>query len=85
MEVKEAIEKIKIWYRTYLANCTSIFNDDETICKIIELFQRGEKFEKMWEELKDNYLDHDYCLVITEEQRKELEQKYFPKEKSLNE
>ena len=85
MEFNEAIEKIKVWYQTYLANSTSIYNDDKAICGIIDLLQQGEKYKKIVEDLEENYRDHDYCIVITDKQIQELKQTYFPEDKLIKE
>jgi len=49
----------------------------ENADKIIELLQRGKKFEQMWRELKLYGIEK---LII--ERVKYLEQKYFPKTKT---
>ena len=85
MEVKEAIEKIKIWYQTYLANCTSIFNDDKAMCEIIALLQQGEKYRQMWEELIKGIEKREKrceiaCDIVYVSTLRDIEQKYFPEE-----
>lgn len=75
MNRKEAIKQIKIWYQTHLANSTSIFNEDKAICEIIELLQRGEKYEEMWEEF---YLNEGDLIKVVNCIKHRYEQKYFP-------
>jgi len=91
MENKEAIEKIKIWYQTYLANSTSIFNDDKAICEIINLLQQGKKFEFIFSDMHytiQHMLDKIYLYNIKTPEMTDaeyiekafeiIEEKYFP-------
>jgi len=77
MDMEEAIEFIKA---LFLGDVKNDKDEDGILYSdrandIIELLQRGEKYEAMWEELR--IMDKVGCNpeVIV----KELEQKYFPK------
>jgi len=45
--------------------------------RVIELLQRGEKYEALYKEIKENVLNCEYCENI---EINKIEQKYFPKE-----
>jgi len=44
--------------------------------EVVEILQRGEKFEALYKEIKENVLNCEYCENI---EINKLEQKYFPK------
>lgn len=73
MNIKEAIEFVKNKWVTYLDK-QEIKNKNE----VIELLQRGEKYEKMWKKLKINTSQYDRGTNILD-MVYEYEQKYFPK------
>ena len=90
MNIKEAIKWVKNIpkIRFYLTEngkimMTNRFKDCtekeyyEDINKVIELLQRGEKYEQMWEEDAKEWLGNDLDL---EEWMNDTKQKYFPKE-----
>jgi len=53
---------------------------------VIKLLQRGEKFEKMWGEIKKEFWALPFSVAVcTTQSIKRLEQKYFPKEEVDNE
>lgn len=60
------------------------FKNSKEINDIIELFQQGEKYRQMWEELFTDYgmspilSDEGYSHMLYKTMQ-ELEQKYFPK------
>lgn len=71
MDTKEAIE--------WLKDAEEIAELNKwRIDKVIELLQRGEKFEQMWEEFQYYVLGIAKALP---NKINELEQKYFPKPK----
>lgn len=45
--------------------------------KVIDLLKRGEKYEKMWEELEEYPLEYSYAAM--QSVIDDLKQKYFPK------
>ena len=83
MDTKEAIDVL-------------IFSDNgighwrQNYRKIIKLLEEGEKYRQMWEELKEIFIilhkDYEtgekyYAGTIMKCDIREIEQKYFPKEK----
>lgn len=84
METKEVIEKVKDKYegwQGYARTQKEVDKLGEERDKVIELLQRGEKFEKMWEEFNKEYaLYHlQYTNDNIHQAMKRLKQKYFPK------
>jgi len=81
MNTKEAIEFLEIGQENYIGYDYWARVDD-----VISLLQQGEKYRKMWEELKDR----NHCIsrpdgaYLDDEDFEELEQKYFPKEESCS-
>jgi len=80
METKEAIEFVS--YHKITTADTFYGNEDERIeenkklDEVVEILQRGEKFEALYKEIKENVLNCEYCENI---EINKLEQKYFPK------
>ena len=93
MEVKEVIERLEDFISDFTAEGNN--NMVEEFEQIISLLQQGEKYQQMWEELKDlmkkevvNKYRCSCCDSLTCNWRypmKDLEQKYFPKEASQDE
>jgi len=81
METKEAIELTKS-FRNDLNN-KYFKNEIDYFDSVIELLKRGEKFEKMWEELRGKFkvLHRDLVNFLSINDFNKIEQKYFPKEK----
>jgi len=78
MKTKEAIEFIKA---LFLGDVKNDKDEDGILYSdrandIIELLQRGEKYEALYKEIKENVLNCEYCENI---ELKKLEQKHFPK------
>ena len=96
MNTKEAIEFIENELKTYKDILESfgipemkkekedIKNAIANYKNVIELLQRGEKFEAMWNHLYCEYgevflNDYKNPEILLEERMENLEQKYFPK------
>jgi len=85
MEIKEAIENIEDTYDCHSNDRACCKEDRERIEKeknsIIELLQRGEKYEAMWEkDLKDRMRNSTASAWETLVNAiNDIEQKYFPK------
>lgn len=99
MDTKETIEKINL-----LLNLKSLYNHSNApnyariIDECIDSLQRGEKFEKMWKELYNQFVPYNSTQKISlkvsnrlnwddlmKYVMNEVEQKYFPKEADTNE
>jgi len=95
MKTKEAIEFVS-GHLGHRSDC-AIYNEPafpagkcdcgflDNIQEVIELLQRGEKYEAMWNGLYAKYGEvflNDYRNpeILLEERMENLEQKYFPKE-----
>ena len=86
METKEAIELIRllrdVLYDAYSIGKTYIGGTEgfeKNINDICALLKQGEKYRQMWEELRtDNYYHYREMQYFLDE----IEQKYFPKEKT---
>ena len=71
MNTKETIE----WIKERMDENLSEEYDNKKMNNIIELLQRGEKYEEMWNEARD-YFQNDLDL---DEYMEDIKQKYFPK------
>ena len=65
-------------------NITRTFHRDDykSLNVVIDLLERGKKFENMWEEF--SYYISGISKVLSNKMD-DLEQKYFPKEEKINE
>jgi len=86
MDTKEAVEFINSIEWIYYENGTEIEKKNE----VVQLLQRGEKYEEMWNHLYCEYGEvflNDYRNpeILLEEKMEELKQKYFPKTKERKE
>jgi len=82
METKEAIEFIESKkpsnFTGYeLNNVSEEKITEDKLCRVIELLQRGEKYEAMWWAFYDKY--DDECWDVPRAMD-DVEEKYFPKE-----
>jgi len=88
METKEAIKWIfDIWHEwenVYGVDEEQVLKEGKKMDEVIELLQRGGKYEAMWGELRlsKKYSEaFEFRPPIT---MKELEEKYFPKDEADN-
>ena len=88
MKTKEAIDicEKRHDYGLYSSSAYNISKFHDAIDKIIESSKQGEKYQQMWEKLKEKsgfrHIDHPFVThqVTIEEIMESYEQKYFPKE-----
>ena len=86
MNTKEAIEFLEIEYSNinpdYPLSAKTWEEKKKRYDEIIKLLKRGEKYEKMWEELENEGKNYSYSYIATTKWLMDnIKQKYFPKGK----